>query len=114
MIDTPLRKAFSEARISGDIDVIFPVFCRSKLYILLDSVTKTPFARPSPKGHQCVTVSENIEWIIKSEKTEAGTITGEQLFRKMPTDLEMIVAYDDGGDYLSIQQLNYFRQMIEF
>ncbi len=109
-----LKAAFQQSRAERNIDLVLPVFMRSKLYIVTGgkSESKDYFLAPSPdKDRFCITVSEEIENLknISWPKTE---VSGEKLIKELPPNIEIVIFYKDGGDYITREHLQWYRGLI--
>ncbi len=67
---------------------------------------------PQP-GRLCVTVSESKDCIARLGEVETIEITGEKLLKKLAVGHEIVVVYEDGGDYMTREQLAWYRQLME-
>jgi hypothetical protein len=113
--DSPLKLAFAKSRAENNIDVILPVLRKSRLFVVTggQSETQDYFLTSSPtSGRFCVTVAEQIEYLhrISWPKTE---VTGEHLLRKLPANIEIVVVYPDGGDYITREHLQWYRSLLK-
>ena len=112
---TTLKEAFENARLAGNLDMMLPAFRKAELYVIVEpdpaDPTKQAFAmRPSPKpDRQAVTVSESLD-TLKKVALPKRKMTGAQLMAELKPDQEIVIAYPDGGDYLTREQLEYLRQ----
>ena len=109
--DTALKLAFQQSRAEKNIDIVLPVFLKSRLYIVTHSSDKANdyYLVASPdKSRMCVTVAEDVESLqkIKFPKVE---ITGEQLIKSLSPEIEIVIVYKDGGDYIPREQLQWYR-----
>lgn len=116
--DSPLKTAFQQSRATSNIEVVLPVLRSARLFVVSGS-PQTPgvtdyFITPSPakNGRMCVTVSEKLENLAKVPWPKA-TVTGEQLLLALPTNMEILVVYPDGGDYITEEQLDWYRGLLK-
>jgi hypothetical protein len=115
--ETPLKGAFRLARKQRNIDLILPVFQRTRLFVVAGS-ERLPddlndlFLVPSPggNGRMCVTVSEQEEWLSKVKWPKRST-TGERLLSVLPPGMEITVVYADGGDFITREHREWYRQL---
>ena len=115
---TPLKQAFENSRMEDNIDVILPILLGAKLFVVGKvnrQETDSEFLlTKSPKPERfCVTVSEssdNFESI--QDNMDVIQMTGEVLLKKLNPAYEIVIVYNDGGDYLTQEQLAWFRQSI--
>lgn len=116
---SPLKKAFQEAREQHNIDLVLPVLQKAKLYIVGardgagKDVAERYFLTPSPNRERfCVTVSESLD-NLKSISWPKFEVTGAQLLKELPPAVEIVVIYQDGGDYLPREHLEWYRQVLK-
>ena len=116
--DSPLKTAFQQSRATGNIEVVLPVLRSARLFIVSGS-PETPgsidyFLTPSPakNGRMCVTVSESLECFANISWPKVP-VTGEQLLLTLPANMEIVVVYRDGGDYITKEQLDWYRGLLE-
>jgi len=57
----------------------------------------------------CVTVSES-ESALARIKWPKQKLTGEQLLGALPPGIEIVVVYAEGGDYITREQLDWYRK----
>lgn len=112
---TPLKKAFQSSRAENNIDLVLPVFLSSDLYVIVAETLpgKTGFflsSSPDPE-RSCVTVSEKEEW-LSSVKWPKRKIKGLDLIKELTPAIEIVVVYNDGGDYITREHLEWYREQI--
>ena len=110
-----LKPVFELSRLEKNIDLVLPVFLKSRLYIVTggEPDTKDYFLVPSPnKERLCVTVSEDID-NLKNIAWPKVAVTGELLIRVLPPGIEIVVVYKDGGDYITREHLQWYRSIIK-
>ena len=116
-VETPLKLAFQRARATGNIEEVFPALKSATLYVVAGSSgppneAHDLFITKSPKnGRMCVTVSESESYLAKVSWPKR-VISGEHLLRHLPKAMEIIVVYPDGGDYVTQEQMEWFRGML--
>ena len=114
-ITTPLKEAFQIAREKRNIDIVLPVFLKSELYVVTAEVEPGRFDFFYTKSKQperfCVTVAESEE-AMSNIKWPKRKITGRQLIEELPDTIEIIITYKDGGDYISQEHLQWYRQQL--
>lgn len=109
-----LKVAFALSRESGNIDVVLPALRASKLFVVVGELRpagRQPefFLTPSPqRDRMCVTVSE-IESNLARVQWPKQQISGADLLEVLPPALEIVVVHEDGGDYVTREQLAWFR-----
>lgn len=112
---TCLKEAFQQAREQQNIDLILPVLVRSELYVIVAETTPGDFdfvyTRSPQPDRFCVTVAEN-EAILASVKWPKLKISGEQLIFNLRDSDEILITYQEGGDYITKEQLQWFRQQL--
>jgi hypothetical protein len=112
---TPLKAAFERARLAQNIDLVLPALRTAELYVV---VAKDPasgeelfFLTPSPKkDRMAVTVSESLDSLQKISWPKRK-ITGAQLLSELQPGQEIVIVYPDGGDYVTREQLEWFKQL---
>lgn len=110
-----LKPVFQQSRMEKNIDLVLPVFLKSRLYIVTGGKpeTKDYFLVPSPnKDRLCVTVSEDID-NLKNIGWPKIEVTGERLVKELPPGIEIVIVYKDGGDYISREHLQWYRSIIK-
>lgn len=109
-----LKAAFASSRESGNIDVVLPVLRASHLVVIVGELKPAGehpefFLTPSPqRDRMCVTVSES-ESHLADVQWPKQPISGASLLSILPPAIEIVVVYADGGDYLTREQLAWFR-----
>lgn len=109
--DTALKLVFQQSRAEKNIDLVLPVFLKTRFYVIVHGTDKPNdfYLVPSPdKKQMCVTVSESLDSLRKVNWPKVE-ITGEQLIKSIPPEIEIVIAYKDGGDYLGREQLQWYR-----
>jgi fimbrial chaperone protein len=112
--ESPLKLAF-QSRAEKNIDLVLPALEAATLYVVVGSQKpegEKPewFLTPSPtKGRFCVTASES-EAALARIKLPKQKLTGAQLLDALPFGIEIAVVYGDGGDYLTREQLAWYRK----
>jgi hypothetical protein len=115
MFLSPLKIAFSEARATSNIDLVAPVFIASRLFVIgkttpLDRDPVFYLTKSRNLGRFCVTVSESSDRFRGLSEITLIKISGSELLKRMSSKQELIIVYEDGGDFLSAEQLNWIRQ----
>jgi len=113
--ESPLKAAFARARLAQNIDLVLPVLRAAQLYVIVHPDPKDPrkqalYFVPSPKGRPSVTVSESLD-TLKKVTWPKGAIKGSQLMAKVEPGQEIFIAYPDGGDHVTREQLAWFKQL---
>ena len=112
---TSLQSVFQRSRAERNIDLVLPVLREAVLYVVVGAEPvpgEEPawFVTSSPtEGRRCVTVAES-EAALARVKWPKVMLTGEELLRLLPPELEIVIVYADGGDYLNREQLAWYRQ----
>ena len=110
-----LKLAFQKSRAEKNIDIVLPIFLKSRLHIVTggQAGTNDYFLVPSRNTERfCVTVTESIE-NLKGIAWPKIEVTGEQLIKELPPSIEIVVVYKNGGDYITREQLQWYRSLIE-
>lgn len=112
---SPLKQAFQQSRATQNIDVVLPALKAAMLHVVVGK-DSAPGEKPqwflteSPtKGRYCVTVSESAK-LLAGIRWPKLTLSGEQLLASLPENVEIIVVYADGGDYITREQLAWYRR----
>jgi len=113
--DSPLKAAFARARLAQNIDLVLPVLRSAQLYVIVHPDPKDPrkqvlYFVPSPKGRPSVTVSESLD-TLKKVPWPKRKVTGSQLMAELEPGQEIVIAYPDGGDHVTREQLAWFKQL---
>ena len=112
---SPLKSAFQQSRAERNIDLILPVFKAASLHVVVGSEPKPGqppewFLSESPaKGRFCITASETAQALARVQRPKLQ-ISGAQLLAELPPGIEVLIVYPDGGDYITREQLSWFRQ----
>lgn len=112
---TSLKKAFEKVRELGNIDILLPVFLESELYVIVAETGPDEFSyfytgSPQPDRF-CVTVAED-ELTLSKVKWPKLKTSGKELLQKLPEGVEIIITYSDGGDYITREHLEWYRQQM--
>jgi hypothetical protein len=109
-----LKDAFKLSRAESNIDVVLPVLKAATLHLIVaetpENGGKADFIRTKSPNRErwCVTAAEDPQ-TLKSLPWPKRQMTGAELLAELPPDVEIVVAYGDGGDYLTREQLEWFR-----
>ena len=110
-----LKLAFQQARAQRNIDLVLPVLKAATLYVVVGSqpepgVTPEWFLTESPtKGRYCVTASET-EGALARVQWPKLKLSGAQLLESLTPGIEILIVYPEGGDYLTREQLDWYRR----
>ena len=113
---SPLKSAFERSRAERNIDLILPVLKAASLHVVVGSEPKPGqppewFLTESPaKGRFCVTASETVAALARVPRPKLQ-ISGAQLLAALPPGIEVLIVYADGGDYITREQLSWYRQV---
>ncbi|MEZ8827059.1 hypothetical protein AB6E04_22180 [Vibrio amylolyticus] len=110
-----LKKAFESVREHNNIDLVLPVLLKANLHVIVAETEPGKFdyiytSSPNPERY-CVTVSENEE-VLESIKWPKRKLTGLQLLQELHENIEIVVIYEDGGDYITQEHLEWYRQQL--
>jgi hypothetical protein len=116
--DSPLKKAFANARLAGNIELVIPTLRASQLYVVArsdgapDDINDLYYV-PSPKkdGRMCITVAEREESLAGIHWPKRR-ISGDAILRRLPAAIEVVIVQPDGGDYLTREQLQWLRDVL--
>jgi hypothetical protein len=108
-----LRLSFRRARASGNIEEILPFFNAAKFFVAGKKIPTADapvfFVQRSPNpARLCVTASEYRD-VLGKHDVELIEHTGKSLLAAIDPMHEIVVVYPEGGDYLTLEQLDYFR-----
>jgi fimbrial chaperone protein len=112
---SPLKLAFQQSRAQRNIDLVLPALKTTTLYVIVGSEPKQGqrpewFLTESPtKGRFCVTTSETEAALARVPRPKLK-ISGAQLLEALPPGIEVTIVYPDGGDYITREQLDWYRQ----
>ena len=113
---SPLKLAFQQSRAERNIDLVLPLLKATSLYVIVGSQPKQGqipewFLTESPtKARMCVTASETEAALAKVPWPKLR-ISGAQLLELLPPAIEVLIVYPDGGDYITREHLNWYRQV---
>ncbi len=111
---TPLQLAFAGSRKEEDIGLVLPVLIECQLYVVgkLIQGEWQFFSKASPQPERlCITVSESKEALASfnvESNVELKEFSGLDLLKEMPKGQEIVVCYDDGGDYISHDHIDWY------
>lgn len=111
-MSTPVQAAFQASRKHRDIGYIFPVFVRTSFFVLgapgpADRIE--PLLGPSPRPNRlCVTGSESEAALARAGVHPLMRMTGREILKAYGARYDVVVVYDDGGDLLTIEQMQWF------
>lgn len=110
-----LKAAFERARQAQNIDLVLPALRAAQLYVIVrldpnDPKKQALYLVTSPKGRPSVTVSESLETLQKVPWPKRR-ITGSQLMAELQPGQEIVIAYPDGGDHVTREQLEWFKHL---
>ncbi|WP_148040987.1 hypothetical protein [Montanilutibacter psychrotolerans] len=114
---SPLKMAFQRSREQRNIDLVWAVLRETKLFVVVAADPSTTdqkecyFLTKSPNPDRwCVTVSERHDALDKVPWPKKE-ISGQELMRDIEPAIEIVVVYPDGGDYITREQLEWYRQL---
>ncbi|MGK5055760.1 hypothetical protein ACQ4WY_02315 [Janthinobacterium sp. LB2P49] len=111
---TLLKSAFQQSRAENNIELILPELLAAQLHVVIGGQSEQIdlFLVPSPNPErQCVTVAEDPAFLdgIAFPKIP---VTGAQLIASIPPEIEIVILHGDGANYLTREQLAWFRGML--
>ena len=111
---TPLKSAFQLSRTENNIELILPELLAAQLHVVIGGQSEQIdlFLVPSPNPErQCVTVAEDPAFLSGIAFPKIP-VTGAQLIASIPPEIEIVVLHGDGANYLTREQLAWFRGML--
>jgi len=112
---SPLQSAFQQSRAERNIDLVLPALKAALLYVVVGVETKPGrqpewFLTPSPaKDRLCVTASET-EAALARIRWPKAVLSGADLLAALPTQIEILLVYQDGADYITREHLDWHRR----
>lgn len=110
-----LKKAFEKVREEGNIDIVLPVLLDSELHVIVAETEPNEFSyfytRSPQPDRFCVTVAEE-ESTLSEVKWPKLKTSGKELLQNLPEGIEIIITYKDGGDYITREHLEWYRQQM--
>ena len=113
-LSTPLKRAFQQSRTENNIELILPELLAAGLRVVIGGQSEQIdlFLVPSPNpGRQCVTVAEDPAFLAGIAFPNIP-VTGAQLIASIPPEIEIVILHGDGANYLTREQLAWFRRML--
>ncbi|MBH1993914.1 MAG: hypothetical protein I8H90_06850 [Burkholderiales bacterium] len=111
---TPLKSAFQLSRTENNIELILPELLAAQLHVVIGGQSEQIdlFLVPSPNPErQCVTVAEDPAFLSGIAFPKIP-VTGAQLIASIPPEIEIVILHGDGANYLTREQLAWFRGML--
>jgi hypothetical protein len=111
---TPLKSAFQQSRAENNIELILPELLAAQLHVVIGGQSEQIdlFLVPSPNPErQCVTVAEDPAFLAGINFPKIP-VTGAQLIASIPAEIEIVILHGDGANYLTREQLAWFRGML--
>ena len=111
---TPLKNAFQQSRTENNIELILPELLAAQLHVVIGGQSEQIdlFLVPSPNPErQCVTVAEDPAFLAGIHFPKIP-VTGAQLLASIPAEIEIVILHGDGANYLTREQLAWFRGML--
>lgn len=111
---TPLKSAFQLSRTENNIELILPELLAAQLHVVIGGQSEQIdlFLVPSPNPErQCVTVAEAPAFLAGIAFPKLP-VTGAQLVASIPPEIEIVILHGDGANYLTREQLAWFRAML--
>jgi fimbrial chaperone protein len=111
---TPLKSAFQLSRTENNIELILPELLAAQLHVVIGGQSEQIdlFLVPSPNPErQCVTVAEDLAFLAGIAFPKLP-VTGAQLVASIPPEIEIVILHGDGANYLTREQLAWFRAML--
>ena len=110
---TPLKNAFQQSRAQNNIELILPELLAAQLHVVIGGQSEQIdlFLVPSPNPErQCVTLAEDPAFLAGIAFPKIP-VTGAQLIASIPSEVEIVLLHGDGANYLTREQLAWFRRM---
>ncbi|MEG2031520.1 MAG: hypothetical protein RR376_12830 [Janthinobacterium sp.] len=111
---TPLKSAFQQSRAENNIELILPELLAAQLHVVIGGQSEQIdlFLVPSPNPERrCVTVAEDPAFLAGIHFPKVP-VTGAQLIASIPAEVEIVILHGDGANYLTREQLAWFRGML--
>ena len=111
---THLKSAFQLSRTENNIELILPELLAAQLHVVIGGQSEQIdlFLVPSPNPErQCVTVAEDRAFLAGIAFPKLP-VTGAQLLASIPPEIEIVILHGDGANYLTREQLAWFRGML--
>ena len=111
---TPLKNAFQQSRSENNIELILPELLAAQLHVVIGGQSEhiDLFLVPSPNPERrCVTVAEDPAFLAGIAFPKIP-VTGAQLLASIPDEIEIVILHGDGANYLTREQLAWFRRML--
>ncbi|HEU4816009.1 hypothetical protein [Janthinobacterium sp.] len=111
---TPLKSAFQQSRAENNIELILPELLAAQLHVVIGGQSEQIdlFLVPSPNPERrCVTVAEDPAFLAGIHFPNIP-VTGAQLLASIPAEVEIVILHGDGANYLTREQLAWFRGML--
>lgn len=111
---THLKSAFQQSRAENNIELILPELLTAQLHVVIGGQSEQIdlFLVPSPNPErQCVTVAEDLAFLAGINFPKIP-VTGAQLIASIPPEIEIVLLHGDGANYLTREQLAWFRGML--
>ena len=111
---TPLKSSFQLSRTENNIELILPELLAAQLHVVIGGQSEQIdlFLVPSPNPErQCVTVAEDPAFLSGIAFPKIP-VTGAQLIASIPPEIEIVILHGDGANYLTREQLAWFRGML--
>ena len=110
-----LKESFEKSREEENVAISLTKFWNANIHVVTKQVGPDKYdyyytSSPKP-GRRCVTVSENLE-NLKSINSTKQAMQGNQLIRSIEDDVEIVIVYDKGGDYISHEQLKWIKEQV--
>jgi len=112
---TPLKHAFQQSRLENNIGLVLPELLRAQLHVVIGGQSEQTdlFLVPSPnRERMCVTVAEDLVFLDGIGYPKIP-VTGQQLIASIPPEIEIIILHGDGANYLTREQLAWYRRMLD-
>jgi fimbrial chaperone protein len=107
-----LKRAFEQSRSQKNIELVLPVLLNSSLFVITGGENDYFLVKSPNKERFCVTVSESLNNLAEVEWPKIQ-ISGETLIRNLPEGIEIVITYKDGGDYITREQLAWYRELLK-
>ena len=111
---TPLKSAFQQSRAENNIELILPELLAAQLHVVIGGQSEQIdlFLVPSPNPERrCVTVAEAPAFLAGINFPNIP-VMGAQLLASIPAEVEIVILHGDGANYLTREQLAWFRGML--
>lgn len=113
----PIKSLFQKARDADEIMLVLPEFITTLFHVISVPIPQEDkeeyvLTKSHDEKEWCLTISPN-ESLVKLPNYAVVSLRGRELLKSIHQNAGVLIIYEDGGDYLTTEHVNLFKQIID-